>query len=295
MNHLNEESSKPNTQRLTPSLITESLPTTPEVSHEMIYGIRYAARNYIRNGAMVLIRWGTVGAAVMLALIQLLPTVFRPMPTFLGCLTVLLVAPLVFMSLVGQKLSRNRATVKTLSDAQDVRYIGALVDALTLEDPPCQHIALNGLIEMLPRLKPEHSDLLDSVHRATLTRILSVPVERTRDKYLHEMFKPNTNPKRTAIRVTILKAYARLGDASALPIVRHLAERPATTESEIQVQRAALDTLPQLEDRVERQTLEMTLLRPAEGDSDTLLRPAQSTQESDPDLLLRPTSNKDEG
>jgi hypothetical protein len=301
MNHLNEESTTPNAQHPTPGVAPNTQHLTPEVVPTQESTANQAAvltttsRTYLRTALYWFLGAGAAGILVMALILKLAHGLVLPIPALIVFLLYLPCLPFAIFLSKSRKLSRHRADVKALVDAQDVRYIGALVDALTLEDPPCQRIALNGLIEILPRMKPEHADLLDSVHRTTLTRILTVPVERTRDKFVHEMLKPNTDPKRTAIRVSILKAFARVGDASALPIVLHLAERQGITDSEKEIERAALECLPMLKERVERQIEEETLLRPAMGRTpDTLLRPAHDSLEDNPNMLLRPSNEEDE-
>jgi hypothetical protein len=260
-----------------------------ETTAKRAAALRKTSRNYMRWRELALLGGAVLGFFVVARLIKRSAALLTPDRVIAIYLLYFLFVTFLVYFIEACRLSVHRRTIQTLADEQDIRYVDALVDALSLENEPCRLIASKGLIEMLPRLQTEDADKLDFRHRTTLNKVLSLPADRTRDKYGYGFFKPNPDTTQTDIRVSILKALGKIGDASSLPIVRQLAEGKSVTDSGKAIRQAARECLPLLEERVEKLKRGETLLRPATNDnSDPLLRPAHSSQEEDSELLLRP-------
>jgi len=187
-----------------------------------------------------------------------------------------------------------RRFASAMSADSSVESVGALVDLFTYDTLDAHETAKRGLTRLLPRLRADQSPLLTPEHRAVLNRKLASPPEQVGDKDIRELFR-NTTDRELAFRLAILKAYEQVGDASAIPIVRRLAETggPAAlglTEAQRQVKTAAEECLLYLKVRVEKQTAHNSLLRGASlerASAKSLLRAASGVRTADAAELVR--------
>jgi hypothetical protein len=177
----------------------------------------------------------------------------------------------------GTSREHRNATL-ALSRADDVRAVGELVDTLDFFEDAPRNAAIDGLTRLLPRLEESDSRVLDARQRLALNRVLAWP---------------NDNPRYPKLRVAIVQAYDRIGDAESLRIVRRLANGQGAATGDPILRRAAEECLPVLEALVERQSLGGGLLRAAEAPrpSASLLRPAGSTTYDTASTLVRPISH----
>ncbi|MCW3098406.1 MAG: hypothetical protein JWL77_4024 [Chthonomonadaceae bacterium] len=171
----------------------------------------------------------------------------------------------------------------------DVHTVSILVDALKVNYWDIQQTVMDSLIEQLPRLRPDDSELLDAKQRALLCSKLSklpkISANETRSS------AQSAYNRAISFRVAILQAFAQIGDSTAIPVVERLAQSDAKTPEEKRLQEAALECLPLLKLRAELERSNQTLLRPASATNatgDTLLRAITVTQETPSDQLLRP-------
>jgi hypothetical protein len=184
---------------------------------------------------------------------------------------------------------KARKAVDALRTVADIKSVGPLTDALRMNDLPARRDAQDMLIELLPRLQPEDSGLLNAAQRANLCSVLNVPVESALYKNMAAVFKP-ADHREVEIRVAILHALTRIGDEQALPIMAHLAETQARTDGERRIQETARICLPLLHERVEQLRDPHTLLRASSAEftnPEVLLRPATQSGETSTDQLLR--------
>jgi hypothetical protein len=190
----------------------------------------------------------------------------------------------------GTKSRRKaRKAVDALKTTADVKSVGPLVDALSLDDLSAREKARQMLIDLLPRLQPEDSALLNASQRAKLCNILTIPVENVLYKDVTAIFKP-AHDRAAMIRVAILQAFAQVGDEHALAIVARLAEMETKTDGERRVRDAAVSCLPLLQARVEQLRAPNTLLRASSAEytnPEILLRPAEHGAATAADQLLR--------
>lgn len=189
----------------------------------------------------------------------------------------------------GKPRKQLRSLAQTLAWQKDVGTLGALIDTWKAEDRKTHMIATDALIELLPRLQPHEADLLNAEQRAILCRKLSLTPRRSVED-LRTSTQQNYD-REVAFRIAILKAFAQVGDSSALPIVTRLAQGKATTEAQKRIQAEARICLPLLTQRIEEQRSNQTLLRAssaATATADTLLRATLGISETLPDQLLRP-------
>ncbi len=148
---------------------------------------------------------------------------------------------------------RWRQVAQRLVREDDPRLIGALVGSLNDDDEHLTGMVQAAAINLLPRLQTTDSQYLDERERAILN---------------HALWKNQRHPK---LALAILKALERVGDGSALPVVRELARSAQLAP----VQAAAQECLPYLEHRSEGYRQRSTLLRPSESaPEEALLRPA---------------------
>jgi hypothetical protein len=187
----------------------------------------------------------------------------------------------------NRKLKTIRREVRIVLERLDIRLINLLVDLLPLD---ClNHYALNhrqshydiveALAILLPLLREGDSSHLTPDRRARLLRALA----NVRDR--HKLSYP------LGFRVAVLKAFGEVGDATAIPAVRHLAEMKASSYEKTVLRNAAQECLPLLLARAEKADEVNRLLRPSEAESGSLLRPAQPGTESDTEVLLRSSAN----
>ncbi len=170
----------------------------------------------------------------------------------------------------GATLHKNATEV--LAKQEDVRAVGPLAEALSLQDKNVYAIAAGALIRLLPRMQASDATLLNDDQRACLHRQLK--------------------GKNTELIQAILKAFEQVGDSKAIPFVEKLSEGEGAAAKDRRIREAAIVCMPFLQAQAERERAARTLLRAASSPDDPstlLLRPAQGVTEVDASRLLRPS------
>jgi hypothetical protein len=175
----------------------------------------------------------------------------------------------VFSGAVAAGETQKRGA-RILSKIDDMRAVGFLIDALTHQDQTVEADAREALIRMLPRMKSSDSSLLTKDHRDTL----------------HKALKTS---KVDALRRAVLSALEQVGDESAIPVVKAIAENRKDA-----LQDAAQACLPGLIASSERIRAGNVLLRAASApeEASSLLRPASGGLQEDTASLLRPADEE---
>lgn len=160
-----------------------------------------------------------------------------------------------------------------MSQAEDVRFVAPMLRlGHTLPSKEAE-VLQTALIRLLPQIRASDAPNWSKEDKATLL----LP------------FKSLNNPK--DLITGCFKALEQIGDASAIPAVKKLAER-AFQDNRKDVWQAAQDCLLYLQSNTGRFQQAETLLRSSDvttARSDTLLRPAASTSDTVPaEQLLRP-------
>ncbi|MCW3053348.1 MAG: hypothetical protein JWN14_2518 [Chthonomonadales bacterium] len=166
--------------------------------------------------------------------------------------------------------SKQQAAALAITQFDDVRAVGPLVEALEFPDTSLRPMFRKTLIRLLPRMKASDAALLSPAHRSALNRVL--------------------RGKDADLMLAILKSWEQVGDADAIADVQDLAERGGEGTRLPKVVEAARECLPLLRQSAERQQIGAQLLRPADVNltpSDVLLRPTLPSA-SPSDQLLRP-------
>ncbi|MDE2125440.1 MAG: hypothetical protein KGJ62_02500 [Armatimonadetes bacterium] len=168
----------------------------------------------------------------------------------------------------------HRSAIRALSDFDDIRVTGAVVEALQVPDRDMYALASRALCRLLPRLRASDTGILNVEQRAILNRTLSRAAKR-----------------RPELALAILAALSQVGDEKALPAVTALAALPRGSRIRQEVVAAAQQCLPLLQQRAIAQETDRHLLRPADnvGREDSLLRAAAPTS-ADPTGLLLPSA-----
>jgi len=208
---------------------------------------------------------------------------------FSGAMSLLLILSLAAVNSCRKPRERRRNLTARVADQGDVRSIGALIDALSLADTRTHTIALDAICERLPLLKTGDETLLTKSQCARLSYLLSLPVESPLHKDIRALFRP-ADQRSIDLRVAILQAFEQIGDSKVLPVVTQLVSRKPGTIGERRIHEAAVSCLAALQLRQEQARSSQTLLRAshlAPAASDTLLRPAEGSQETSSAELLR--------
>lgn len=167
--------------------------------------------------------------------------------------------------------NKQKNVTRALARFDDIRTVGAFVEALEFPDKDIVAMAEQKLTELLPRLQASDASLLNKEQREILNRQLA---------------------KSDGLIVkSILSAYEQVGDNAAIPAVSKLARGEGKGGKMPQYQSAAQSCLQFLEIRSKQQEQAQTLLRAANGNvtaPDMLLRPAHATADTQSETLLRP-------
>ncbi len=170
--------------------------------------------------------------------------------------------------------------IRVLAAFDDVRTIGPLLEALEWRDlatfTGIHTLATQALYRLLPRLQPEHVNLLDDRQYACLYRLLR--------------HHPSTD--QTELVVALLGAVAQIGDARAVSHLERMTRDSHGPAPRQRVRLTAQETLNQLRHRLDRAP--GSLLRAASEVTapNLLLRPATSAPATDPQQLLRPSQTE---
>jgi hypothetical protein len=164
-----------------------------------------------------------------------------------------------------------KSLLKTITELEDKRSVGWLVDVLDSQDKDFRITVEDTLIKLLPRLTYGESMLLDPERRRLLDR---------------KMIKTN----RPEFASAILSAYQALGDSHSLDSLETVASGKATVR-QTEIRDAAGVAAAAILERMPTELAAQTLLRatvPPSEPTETLLRPAEGSASESPALLLRP-------
>lgn len=165
--------------------------------------------------------------------------------------------------------------IRVLAALDDVRTVGPLLEALEWRDlatfTGVRALATQALYRLLPRLQPEHADLLDNRQLACLYRLL----------------RHHPSDDQTELIVALLGAVAQIGDARAVAQLERMTRDNGGPPPRQRVRLTAQETLTQLRQRLDRAP--GSLLRAASdvASPNLLLRPATGAAVTDPQQLLR--------
>lgn len=168
----------------------------------------------------------------------------------------------------------GRAAAK-MSQFDDLRAIGPLLEALDLRDTAVVDAAETTLLRLLPRLQASDSNAISETQRECLYRRLKIQNAQTEAEFI----------------IVALKALEQVGDAKALPCVEALTVSADRMPAAVRVREAAAHCLVFLKARAEQKEWSDNLLRAASASSassDMLLRPVIDDPLADPQHLLRP-------
>ncbi|HLK59479.1 MAG TPA: hypothetical protein VKU00_23155 [Chthonomonadaceae bacterium] len=198
-------------------------------------------------------------------------------------------AAMMFGGLIGMTITlittvwkqARAASREPMPQEEGVQAIGPLLDRLMTSFLDRSEM-YKRLIELLPRLQPEDTSLLEPRHYEILNGYLHQRVYRPHRWAIGE----------DAFLLAVLDAYSRIGDPRALPDVMRIAQGKAAYDlRDPEVRAAAQRCLPYLERAAEALQQKETLLRLSEAPiaQETLLRPAAPASVTDSNHLLRPT------
>lgn len=142
-----------------------------------------------------------------------------------------------------------------------------------------------ALIEYLPQLQVTDAALLKVSDRQHFNYLLERLLTTAEWSELHH-----------AWALAILKAYAQVGDAAAIPVVERIAKHKPRNEKQQQLQQAAQECLPLLRANAGGVDTTQTLLRPSLPDTntpDTLLRAATFSSPTPEGELLRAANGRE--
>ncbi len=167
--------------------------------------------------------------------------------------------------------------IRVLAALDDVRTVGPLLEALEWRDLAAfsgvRALATQALTRLLPRLRPEDTDLLDDHQRACLYRLL----------------RHHPSDDQTELVVALLGAVAQVGDARAVSQLERMTRDRGGPLPRQRVRVTAQEALTQLHRRLE--SAPGTLLRASSDttSTDLLLHPvtAATPTTTDPQQLLR--------
>jgi len=129
-----------------------------------------------------------------------------------------------------------------------------------------------ALTRLLPRMKAADTQLLSTSQRALLYQTLRLANARRHAEFLE----------------ALLRALEQVGDTTAIPYVKALAESEPYSLRQRRVVDAAKECLPYLEGCARQNRDSQVLLRATAGEVDaSLLRPAAIHGSADPALLVR--------
>ena len=164
--------------------------------------------------------------------------------------------------------------IRVLAALDDVRTVGPLLEALEWRDMTTftgvHAVATQALTRLLPRLRPEHADLLDDRQRACLYRLL----------------RHHPSDDQTELIVALLGAVAQVGDAQAVSQLERMTRDSNGPPPRQKVRLSAQEALAELRRRLDRAP--SSLLRAASDTAFTdLLHPIAAAPATDPQQLLR--------
>lgn len=197
---------------------------------------------------------------------------------------------ILYLCLVGYLISVGLShAYEDTSSWNETRYIGPLIDALSMQEGQRIQWIKTTLTQLLPHMNAGDAGRLSPQQIGRLRDVLSHSVENPLHKDIGALFSPDR--KRADFQIAILKAFQQVGGEKELSVVEQLATREAKTGLQKEIREAAKECLPYLQARVEQERGRQTLLRPSESPEQTaniLLRPALGSVSEDSMHLLRP-------
>ncbi len=178
-------------------------------------------------------------------------------------------------------MQRHARLLRSIMQEEDVEAVGRIAEAVLWPDEKIRAAAMSALVRVLPKLKASDAGILTSTQRTCLNGLL----DRT------------TARERPDVVVALLRALEQVGDMSAVPYVRSLANMPDATARMATVREAARECLPVLLERARQNTDPQVLLRPAEqpaAPEEMLVRPVMPGPVAEDAMLLRPADTVDE-
>lgn len=161
--------------------------------------------------------------------------------------------------------------IHLLTHSTDVEAVGPLSDILWLTDITA-YVPL-ALCRILLQLQTEHAALLSVKQRAGLMHVLTDP-----------------DPMNLELQRATVQAMAKIGDASALPVMEQLAGGAWGAAEFVELREDARMALLELQERINPGYVGRSLLRASDAPAtlpDALLRPAAGSSEAPPQELLR--------
>ena len=212
-------------------------------------------------------------------------------------MSLLTVAIIAYLS--HRSYRRKHALAAELAKPMAVDSIGALVDAIRVENTQVRNLSKRALTGLLPQLKASNGDLLTEAHRDRLILLLTISPNDKGYRDLTELFSGSAYRREIDVRVAILKAYEQVGGPKELPQVERLAKGQIHWQSMCrvppEVQQAANECLPYLQARTSEQRASEQLLRASSGNAipaDILLRPSDERPDATPEQLLRASERR---
>jgi hypothetical protein len=177
------------------------------------------------------------------------------------------------MRRVRLRHARLIAGARALTETEDLRLVGAFAESLHRVGGDLDPRLARILTGLLPRLRASDAPLLSRAQRECLRRVVS-------PSYAHV---------NAELCVAAMRALTAVGDVDSLEAVAGVASSAAASDRERAVRAVARECLPTLRDLAAHEDYASRLLRPANGSSDALLRPAGAGATPE-ELLLRSAS-----
>jgi len=170
--------------------------------------------------------------------------------------------------------------IRVLAALDDVRTVGPLLEALEWRDlatfTGVRTTAARALYRLLPRLRPEHADLLSDRQLACLYRLL----------------RHHPSDDQTELVVALLGAVAQVGDARALAQLERMTRDNGGPLPRQRVRLTAQETLSQLRQRLDHTPGNLLRAASEAVSPNLLLRPATAAPVTDSHQLLRPSQTE---
>lgn len=195
---------------------------------------------------------------------------------FLYALMAVMAGLLALVKPVSEMVTASeKRLIPVLSKLADASAIGMMLEVAASEYYTTYEPVSTALVNLLPHLRYSDGDKLTDRQKANL--------------YYRVRWG------RHELRLAAIQAVEQVGDAAAIPAVRHAATEGAVTPKQMALREAARRCLETLEQRADAARKAGTLLRAAQSPGEAravLLRPAASA-DADEDVLLRATDRDD--
>lgn len=196
--------------------------------------------------------------------------------TFSGLLPLAIM--IVCASVCMHSRRRRIALTHTVSQYDDVRAVGPLIESFIIANKTLRAEVAATLTRLIPRMTEA-----DGLHLTRNQRLqLNLYMGRAHFNLMHDD---------NALSLAILRAYPVIGDGTELSFVRRIAKGQGKVGEDLEAQIAAQEYLAIVERRKAQMNERTSLLRgssASEIGSDTLLRASETRSTTDPAELLRP-------